>query len=278
MRSGRIVYTNDLPIYAAFDAGAVVYPGTLAADVPARLNARLLAGELDLSPISAFAYLQHADELVLLPELCIASRDEVISVVLVSALPPEQLAGATITVSNESASGRNLLRVLLERRFHASAVFAESDAALAAALAGRPTLVIGDGAVDARMFAPPDHVYDLGRLWSEWTGLNMVYAVWAARRDAYARDPEGIERALQALRESYAWARGNMPAVVAAAQALQPRPPHFYERYYGVLKFDFDEFAQAGLRRFAAELAAIGALDRVPALIPEVRGGARFAS
>ncbi len=117
LRCGRIVYTNDLPIYAAFDAGAIAYPGTLHADVPSRLNAMLLGGELDLSPISAFAWAANADELVLLPDLCIGARDEVVSVVLVSRTPPAQLAGKRIYVTGESASGRNLLRVLLERRF-----------------------------------------------------------------------------------------------------------------------------------------------------------------
>ncbi len=84
LRCGRIIYTNDLPIYAAFDAGAIEYPGTLHADVPAKLNAMLLSGELDLSPISAFAWAKNADDLVLLPDLCIGARDEVVSVVLVS--------------------------------------------------------------------------------------------------------------------------------------------------------------------------------------------------
>jgi chorismate dehydratase len=55
LRSGRIIYTNDLPIYTAFDEGAVRYPGALVADVPSNLNAMLLDGRLDLSPISAFA-------------------------------------------------------------------------------------------------------------------------------------------------------------------------------------------------------------------------------
>jgi len=77
LRCGRIIYTNDLPIYAAFDAGIITYPGTLHADVPSRLNAMLLAGELDLSPISAYAWAANADELVLLPDLCIGARDEV---------------------------------------------------------------------------------------------------------------------------------------------------------------------------------------------------------
>src|SRR5579862_821534 len=117
LRCGRIRYTNDLPIYAAFDAGAIEYPGTLHADVPSRLNAMLLSGELDLSPVSAFAWAANADELVLLPDLCIGARDEVVSVVLVSKMPPAQLDGIPIYVTGESASGKNLLRVLLERRY-----------------------------------------------------------------------------------------------------------------------------------------------------------------
>src|SRR6185437_10682085 len=117
LRCGRIKYTNDLPIYAAFDAGAIEYPGTLHADVPARLNAMLLGGDLDVSPISAFAWAAHPDELVLLPDLCIGARDEVVSVILVSPVSPAALGEATVYVTQESASGRNLLRVLLERRF-----------------------------------------------------------------------------------------------------------------------------------------------------------------
>ncbi len=123
LRCGRIRYTNDLPIYAAFDAGAIPYPGTLHADVPARLNAMLLAGELDVSPVSAFAWAQHAGELALLPDLCIGARDDVVSVVLVSQRPPDQLDGERIAVTSESASGANLLRVLLERRYGAHATY-----------------------------------------------------------------------------------------------------------------------------------------------------------
>ena len=77
LRSGRIAYTNDLPIYTAFDAGAVRFPGALRSDVPANLNAMLLDGRLDLSPISAFAYAANPGVLALLPSLCIGSREDV---------------------------------------------------------------------------------------------------------------------------------------------------------------------------------------------------------
>lgn len=271
MRSGRIAYTNDLPIYRGFDAGAVSYPGTLHADVPAKLNAMLLGGELDLSPISAFTYARHTDELVLLPHLCIAAHGEVISVVLVSDVPFGLLDGRTIAVTRESASGRNLLRVLLERRYGVRANFVESDAPLEDYLSSKtPALLIGDAAIDAQMFVDPSCVYDLGHPWTEWTKEDMVFAVWAVRRDVFASRRVEVDAALQALVASYRWACDNMSDVIGAAQTLIPRPPHFYERYYAALKFDFDVKARAGFARYCEELHAIGAIDRVPWIDSEV--------
>ena len=190
LRSGRIIYTNDLPIYAAFDAGAVRYPGALIADVPSHLNAMLLDGRLDLSPISAFHWAKHADVLALLPELCIGARREVWSVVCVSRKPLAELAGVDIAVTVESASGRNLLRVLLERRYGIKANFIESTDPFAAAAKGEPALLIGDRAIDAQQTFAPAHVHDLGLEWNEWTGNDMVFAVWAGA-PRYARPPRG---------------------------------------------------------------------------------------
>lgn len=273
MRSGRIAYTNDLPIYHAFDAGAVTYPGSLHADVPAKLNAMLLGGELDLSPISAFTYAQHADELVLLPKLCIAAHGNVISVVLVSDVPLGLLDGRTIALTHESASGRNLLRILLERRYGVRANFVEASAPLETYLeSGTPALLIGDAAIDAQMFVDPSKVYDLGHPWSEWTHEDMVFAVWAVRRDVFSARRAEVDAALAALMESYRWSKGHMDAVIAAAQATIARPPHFYERYYKALKFDFDVKARSGFARYCEELHAIGAIDRVPWIGPEVSG------
>ena len=213
LRCGRIIYTNDLPIYTAFDVDAIGYPGSLHADVPAQLNAMLVCGELDLSPISAFAWAQHADELVLLPDLCIGARDEVVSVVLVSQTPPALLDGVTIALTSESASGRNLLRVVLERRYGVQPRYVDSDRPLEVAAQGKPALLIGDSAIDALERFPGDAVYDLGQLWHEWTGQQTVFAVWAARRDAYERNPEAIRECMHALTDSYTWSRSHMDVV-----------------------------------------------------------------
>jgi chorismate dehydratase len=272
LRCGRIQYTNDLPIYAAFDAGAIAYPGTLHADVPSRLNAMLVNGELDLSPISAFAWANHADELILLPDLCIGARDEVVSVVLVSATPPALLNGVEVAVTPESESGRNLLRVLLERRYGVQPRYVDDANILARAEAGTPTLIIGDSAIDAIERFPREHVYDLGTLWHEWTGQQTVFAVWAARRDAYERDPAGIRACMHALTDAYTWSRSHMEYVIAEAQLAHPRPTGFYERYYGKLNFTFHSAAQNGLAAYVRELHTLGAIASVPSSLPEVIG------
>ncbi|HTC30037.1 MAG TPA: menaquinone biosynthesis protein [Candidatus Acidoferrum sp.] len=272
LRCGRIIYTNDLPIYTAFDVDAIAYPGSLHADVPAKLNAMLVGGELDLSPISAFAWAQHADELVLLPDLCIGARDEVVSVVLVSPTPPALLDGVPIALTSESASGRNLLRVVLERRYGVRPRYLESDLPLDVAAQGKPALLIGDSAIDALERFPHDQVYDLGTLWHEWTGQQTVFAVWAARRDAYERDPEAIRECMHALTDSYTWSRSHVDVVIAAAQRVKPRAPGFYEAYYGKLNFTFHSAAQSGLGAFCRELFAIGAISAVPHSLPEAIG------
>ena len=271
LRCGRIKYTNDLPIYAAFDAGAIEYPGTLHADTPAHLNAMLLRGELDVSPISAFTWAANSRELVLLPDLCIGARDEVVSVVLVSQTPPAMLDGRTIYVSEESASGRNLLRVILERRYGIHPTYVDEPQSLDQALRGEPSLLIGDAAIDAIERFPADNVYDLGKLWHEWTGRQIVFAVWAARREIVESDAAAVAACMHALTDAYTWSRSHMEDVVARAQRVIARPPGFYTSYYGKLNFMLHAAAQNGLAAFCRELVAIGAISSMP-LLPEAAG------
>ncbi|GAC1506199.1 MAG: menaquinone biosynthesis protein [Vulcanimicrobiaceae bacterium] len=272
LRCGRIVYTNDLPVYTAFDEGAITYPGTLQSAVPSELNAMLLSGELDVSPMSAFAYARHCEKFILLPDVCIGARREVISVVLVSQTPPALLEGATIAVTPDSASGVNLLRVLLERRYGVRAHFQTADNAAERARLGEPALLIGDGAIDAIFEFPQSHVYDLGTIWHDWTAEHTVFAVWAARREVYKVNPEAVHACVVALSDAYTWGRGHMETVVAEAHKRRPRPAGFYQNYYAKLNFNFHSAAQSGLAAYCRELCAIGAIPRMPQTTPEVIG------
>ena len=267
LRCGRISYTNDLPIYAAFDAGAVVFPGSLFSGVPTALNARLSGGDLDISPISSFHYAQHAGDFVLLPDICIGARREVRSIYCIARTAPADLAGVRIAATRESATGRNLFAAVCAERYGFTPQFVDSDEPLAAYRSnGDPCLLIGDAAIDGYFAAEPGDAHDVGRLWHELTGLDMVYAVWAIRREIADERIGEAEAVAAALRQAKAWGAANAGRVIAAAEEVRARPPGFYADYYRTLNFDFDEAARRGLARFFELAAKHGLLEAAPRL------------
>src|SRR5262249_57698254 len=70
-------------------------------------------------------------------------------------------------------------------------------------------LLIGDAALRSAFEDPTPH-HDLGRLWTERTGLPMVFAVWACADPP----PEGVEELEDALVASVRRARSE-PEVLA---------------------------------------------------------------
>ena len=161
IRLGRISYVNMAPVFYRLEADVEEISG-----VPTELNRRLVAGEIDIAPISSIEYARHADGLRLLPRLCVSSQGAVESIQLVSRLPLEHVR--TVAVTPESATSVVLTKVLLPEAAHVP-LGEEADA----------KLLIGDAALKSAFEDPTPH-HDLGRLWLERTGLPMVFAVWAA--------------------------------------------------------------------------------------------------
>lgn len=267
LRCGRISYTNDLPVYAAIDESVLPFPGTMVADVPARLNAALLAGELDMSPISSAFYAQHEGDLVLLPDICIGAHAKVHSISCISAVEPRLLAGRTIAVTRESVTGRMLFALICRRHYGFDPVMQESDDPFALHLAdAAPCLLIGDKAIDAAEHVPLGSVYDVGELWHRFSGSGMVYAVWAARKNYAAQASAQVRAAVRALRESLEWGLENIHRVIDHAEKIRPRMPGFYEDYYRALRFRFDDEARAALIGFMRAAHEEHLLDAVPSL------------
>jgi chorismate dehydratase len=276
LRCGRISYTNDLPIYAAFDAGAVECPATLISGVPTQLNRMLVEGELDASPISSFFCAEHADEVLVLPGVCIGSRDAVRSIYCISKIPPRSLAGVPIAVTAESSTGRNLFATICAQSYGFMPQFLEAeDPVKTYRRDGSPCLLIGDKAIDAYLAADREDAYDVGELWHEMTGLQMVYAVWAVRRDVAERRASEVDALSRSLVDAAAWGMANLERVVSEAEAHIVRPDGFYADYYRTLEFDFNQNARLGLEKFYALAAKHGLLAGVPELKTFTKGLAR---
>lgn len=243
MRLGRISYVNMAPVFHRLKADVEEVAG-----VPTELNGLLLAGELDLAPISSIEYARHADRLRLLPRLCVSSEGAVDSIQLVTRVPLGNVR--TVAATPESATSVVLVRILLP-----SAEIVTLDEPADA------TLLIGDAALRSAFEDPTPH-YDLGRLWLERTGLPMVFAVWAAPEPV----ADGLSELEHALVASVRLARAEPEQLAYEASERYGYPAGFLARYFEKLRYSFGPRERAGLYTFLEMARDVGELDQVPEL------------
>jgi len=249
IRLGHIDYSNCVPVHARLLSEPGAAGVEIVTGVPADLNARLAAGELDVAPASSIEYVRHRTEYRLLPDLAIGSDGAVRSISLESAVPVESLGSALVCVPGASATSVVLLRILLEvfRGLQPRYQWYDQDDAADPIREGAVAVLrIGDVAL--RRSAPPGRVVlDLGADWNRWTGLPFVYAVWQARREVPAAE---LGRLYDRLRESREWfVRG----AARLAELYAPRfrlAPDVLLGYWSSLRYDLDERMQRGLLEF----------------------------
>lgn len=270
LRLGDIQFINSWPVTYALAQGFVPVPASVVRGTPSQLNAQLANGTLDVSAISVLAYLQQAEELLLLPDLAIGSESGVNSVLLVSRLPLRELAGQTIAVTDAGATTPVLLRILLEQAHGVRARYEVTPARFPEVLQQYPAaLVIGDEALRALPVARDDYfAWDLGALWRDWAKLPMVYAVWAVRRAVVEAAPELVGQLHEALLASKQWGLSHLDQVAQAAAASSGFPAAMVADYFRGIRYELDQPARAGLRRYAECAQALGAVpaDTVRAL------------
>ena len=204
-RVGHIDFLNCLPLYDGLVRSGALLDVRLRRETPDVLNGLLLAGELDIGPISLVPALQHHRELVVLPDIAVGSDGPVLSVVLVSKRPVEELDGAHISLGSTSRTSVLLAQMLLAQRYDVKTSFETAVPDLGAMLRSADAAVlIGDPALRATYEAPALglQVLDLGAAWRDWTGLPMVFAVWAARRDYAEEHPSQVAAVQRSFRAS----------------------------------------------------------------------------
>ena len=260
MRLGRIGYINCFPVYGAIDRGVVRVPAGLVTGTPGELNDLLVAGELDLSVISAVEFARNAGALRLLPGIGITSDGPVRSVVLFSKVPVDTLDGRTVLLTASSRTGAALLELLCRDVWRVRPHFAQaraeaSDLDALGRLPHDAVLVIGDAALLLAARHAYPHRVDLGEAWKRWTGLPFVFAVWAARR---AVDRAAADRVHEALLQSLDWGLAHLDALAAEAQRVSGVPADACREYFAGLDYAFTERHLAGLATFFRKLAAHG--------------------
>jgi chorismate dehydratase len=276
MRVGRIPYVNCYPVYGGIDRGIVPLRGEIVQGVPTELNARMAAGTLDVSVISAVEYARDAQRYLLLPDLAISCDGPVRSVVLFSRRPASQLSGRRVLVSRSSMTSVALLELLFEHVWDARPSFVPADAELTdiarfAEADHDARLVIGDAALRLGAHLQDQHArdellerlgyryaYDLGAEWKSWTDLPFVFAVWVAQRTAETRAALDVHASLLASRD---WGLAHLDQLAAQAALATGVTRAACLGYLSGLDYRLSYGHLAGLTEFFRRLVAAG---RVP--------------
>jgi chorismate dehydratase len=268
LRLGRIGYLNVLPIYHPLEAGIIPHDFEIVAGPPALLNDMMARGELHVSSASCFEYAMRSDRYYLVGDLSIGSRGPVMSVLLMSRVPVEQLDGREILISGETHTSVALLRLLMAQRYGVRPQYATGPVTRAIRSSSPPLafLAIGDEALRLRRHPEYPVCVDLAQAWREWTGLPFIFGLWVISRKAadagmFTEDPAAL------LRRARDWGLANMDVILDLTGHGCPLNREELATYYrDGLVYSLGEEEQRGLVSFYGKLAEAGMIGGVPQL------------
>jgi aminodeoxyfutalosine synthase len=207
---GRIPYLNSVPFYARLEKRSFrILPA-----VPRRMGMLSALGELDAGLFSLMNYLSQEDTLELMG-WCIATRDQVKSVMLFSKGGWRDLDGRRIGITDDTATSVQLLKVLLEQKYGVHPLLERLPPGVNAYEGLDAVLLIGDEALRRNKFGLEgfELVFDLASEWYQWQKLPFVFAVWARRRALPAAAGEElsglIRHSLESVGDDFAAVAGR---------------------------------------------------------------------
>jgi predicted solute-binding protein len=285
LRISIVEYLNTAPLVWGFTNGPLSGRYDLSFTVPSQCAEALRMGAVDVAIIPSVEY-QRMDGLVMLPEMSIAAKREVRSLLVVAKKPIEQ--ARRVALDSSSRSTEALVRLLCARRWKIGPEFfpAAPDPSAMLAVADA-ALVIGDPALriavrldelagkrsggefccggDPRSQPVPGvdtlFVYDVAYEWQQMTGLPCVLAVWAGRKEAVS--PEVV--ADFAASKEFGLAR--LAEIAVAASLKLDLPADALETYLREnIDFSLDDANRRGLELYYRNCAELGLIPRAKAI------------
>lgn len=266
LRVSAISFLNTAPLMWDFEHGDAGRNFEISYTIPSECAAALAGGRADIGIIPAITYAQ-IPGLVIVPNIAIAAKDSVRSILLISKKPIEDVC--TVATDTSSRTSVALTQILFAKFLGGHRKFTPHPPDLNEMLKEHDAaLLIGDSALQISMHDTTYHLYDLGHDWRRMTGKPFVFAFWAVRLDALHRQPKGMN-----LTETFQQSRdhGLLPEniTVLAAEwgpklgiaqaevtAYLTQNIHYY----------LDRENHAGLQLFLSYAREAGLIETVPEL------------
>jgi chorismate dehydratase len=294
LRISIVQYLNTAPLVRGFTHGPLRGKYQLSFTVPSLCAEALRSGAVDVAIIPAIE-LQRIDGLVVLPNLSIASKKSVRSLLLIAKKPIHEVR--RIALDRSSRSTQALVRILCAKLWRIVPEFFEADPDLSSMLQhADAALLIGDPALRLALNCEPNakrdaagdllcpaeiaglpstspvFLHDIVEKWRSLTSLPAVLAVWAAKRAAVT--PEVIRD----FQLSLAFGMQHLEEISAEASSELNLPAEKLSRYLAEnIDYSLDQENLRGLRRYfgmatelgliqEAKLVQIASLEQSPEL------------
>jgi chorismate dehydratase len=278
LRISVVQYLNTVPLVRGFTHGALQGKYDLFFSVPSQCAEALRTGAADVAIIPAIEYQRIVSQgigLTILPDLAIASKERVRSLLQISKVPIRQ--ARRIALDRSSRSTQALVKILAARRWQIAPEFFEADPDPTAMLANSDAaLIIGDAALRIAIAAENKvtpgpggellttgatagisgvgdlHIYDVVKEWWHLTEKPAVLAVWAARNEVITAE---LAADFLASRD---FGLAHLPEICAeAAQQLHLPEPELRLYLQKNIDYTLDGENLQGLLRFFHESHAL---------------------
>jgi chorismate dehydratase len=262
MRISAISYLNTAPLMWDFEHGLVDPVFQISYTVPSECAREVENGTADIGIIPSAAYAS-IPNLLVLPDVAIASKHKVRSILLISPKPISEIR--TVALDSSSLTSAALARILFEKYWGGKRQFTSATPDLENMLvASDAALLIGDPAlhVDRSRY----YTWDLAEEWLRFTGKPFVFAFWAVREEAQRSSPLDLARIFSQSRD-HGLEPDNLRQIVTKWAGKLNLPDGDVQDYLTAnICFHLDEFCLEGLRlfyRYAHECKVLPAVPEV---------------
>jgi chorismate dehydratase len=283
LRISVVQYLNTAPLVRGFTRGPLQGKYDLSFTVPSQCAEALRTNAADVAIIPAIEY-QRIPGLVILPDLSIASKERVRSLLIVAKSPIRE--ARRVALDQSSRSTQALTRILCDARWLITPEFSEDAPDLATMLAkSDAALLIGDPALRLAIAAeqhvtpgkdgalvctgaqvglpqfPKLYLYDVVHEWWQLTERPAVLALWAARAEIATPEVAADFAA------SLAYGLAHLPEICAEAARDLDLPEKELSLYLRTnIDYSLDAENLKGLNEYFAQAARLGLIPNVNAL------------
>jgi len=267
IRVGRIHYVNVDPIYHGLENGLAPEWMQIKPAAPSSLNRMMAESKLDLSPVSTGAYARHTDQWLILPDLSISCHGSVMSVLLASRYPLDDLEGRRVLITPESGTAVLLLKLIFAiKGIHPLMTTGAVDERATPDEKPDAVMVIGDNALSGKWNKQYPYLMDLGQEWLALSGLPIVFAVWTVRKSFADSHTAQIAQVIELFRQSREMGHANLGKIITDSTRKLNLPAKQMAAYFHAMEYDLGEDKRRALKTFFDELHAHGLIGQAAPL------------